>query len=258
VGTLLDCPPTAAGLTRHLRLRAPAVFVDDLPSWISAARDRKHELDRVLSLIAQTSEHAFWVVSTDSSMLTLLRELVRPEEVFTHVMQLPPLSPAELERLVESRIALSNLEVAFRTTGWARVIDKLRGISESDRVFRRLWRATQGNPGRAVALCREAFRMDGQQLALSADALQAPAVPRFDLTSTQLATLATLHRYGPQPLERLSRELALAPPPLWRSLTYLMAAGLVRTVDDGHAFTISPAAEWLVFKALSRARLALE
>jgi hypothetical protein len=37
-----------------------------------------------------------------------------------------------------------------------------------------------------------------------------------------------------------------------------MAAGLVRTVDDGHAFTIAPSAEWLVFKALSRARLALE
>lgn len=258
IGALLDCPPTEAGLTRHLRLRAPAVFVDDLPSWVSAARDRTLELERVLSLVAQTSEQAFWVVSVDSSMLSLLGELVRPEEVFTHVMHLPPLSVAEVERLVESRIELSNLEVAFRTSRWSAVIGKLRRASESDRFYRRLWRSTQGNPGRVVALCREAFSMEGQQLELSAEAVRAPAVPRFDFTTTQLAALATLHRYGPQPLERLSRELAIASPALWRSLTFLMAAGLVRTVDDGHAFTISPSAEWFVFKALSRARLALE
>lgn len=258
MGTLLDCPPTPAGLTRHLRLRGPAVFVDDLPSWISAAQNRQLELERVLSLVAQTSQQAFWVVSIDLSMLQLLGEMARLEEVFSHVLQLSPLSFAEVKHLVESRIELLNLDVEFRTTRWAHVVDKLRSASESDRIYQRLWRATRGNPGRVVALCREAFSLDGQQLTLSADAVRAPAVPRFDFTTAQLATLATLHRYGPQPLERLARELAIAPPPLWRSVTFLMSAGLVRTVDDGHAFAICPAAEWMVFKTLSRAKLALE
>src|SRR5690606_36143930 len=56
MGTLLDCSPTAAALAEQLEERAPAIFVDDLPSWVSVRDDRGAELGRILQLIAQTSQ----------------------------------------------------------------------------------------------------------------------------------------------------------------------------------------------------------
>jgi Kef-type K+ transport system membrane component KefB len=258
MATLLDCPPTHAGLVRNLELRAPAVFVDDLPSWISASRNRALELERILTLLAQTSSRAFWVVSIDTSMLQLMRELGTPEEVFSHTLILPPLSLAEVRQLGESRLALLSSPVQFPSTGWSALLDRLRSARDGERFYRRVWRASRGNPGRAVALCREAFQREDQHLSLASDAVNEKGTLSYDFSPAQLALLATLHRYGPQPLERLSRELAVSSAELWRSVTFLMTTGLLTTVDDGHAFAISRTADWAVFQTLAGARLALE
>jgi Kef-type K+ transport system membrane component KefB len=257
LATLLDCPPTHAGLVRHLELRAPAVFVDDLPAWISASPNRELELERVLTLLAQTSSRAFWVVSIDTSMLQLIRELAAPEEVFSRTLTLPPLSLGEVRQLVESRLALLSLPVQFPSTRWSALSDRLRTARDGDRFYRRVWQASRGNPGRAVALCRETFLHEDQHLSLPFDAVNEKGTFSYDFSPAQLALLATLHRYGPQPLERLARELAVSSAELWRSLTFLMTTGLLSTVDDGHAFAISRTADWAVFQTLTRARLAL-
>ncbi len=257
MATLLDCPPTHAGLVRHLELRAPAVFVDDLPSWISARQNRELELERVLTLLAQTSSRAFWVVSVDTTMLQLIRELASPEEVFSHTLTLPPFSLLEVRELVESRLALLGLPVRFPSTRWGTLSDRLRSAADGDRFYRRVWGASRGNPGRIVALCRDAFRLDEQHLTLPSEAVNEAATFAYDFSPAQLALLATLHRYGPQPLERLSRELAVSSAELWRTVTFLITTGLLSSVDDGHAFAIAPTADWAVFQTLTRARLAL-
>lgn len=257
MATLLDCPPTHAGLVRHLELRAPAVFVDDLPSWISAGQDRESELERILTLLAQTSSRAFWVVSVDTSMLRLIREVAAPEEVFSHTLTLPPFSLPEARELVQSRLALLGLPVHFPSTRWATLADRLRSAPDGDRFYRRVWRASRGNPGRMVALCRETFRHDEQHLTLPFEGVNETATFAYDFSSAQLALLATLHRYGPQSLERLSRELSVSSAELWRSVTFLMTTGLLSTADDGHAFAIAKTADWAVLQTLTRARLAL-
>lgn len=257
LATLLDCPPTHAGLVRHLELRAPAVFVDDLPTWISASHNRELELERILTLLAQTSSRAFWVVSIDTSMLQLIRELAAPEEVFSHTLTLPPLSSPEVRQLVESRLALLSVPVRFPSTRWSALSDRLRTARDGDRFYRRVWRASRGNPGRAVALCREAFRYEDKHLSLPFEGVNEKGTFSHDFSPAQLALLATLHRYGPQPLERLARELAVSSAELWRSVTFLMTTGLLSTVDDGHAYAISRTADWAVFQTLTRARLAL-
>jgi hypothetical protein len=99
--------------------------------------------------------------------------------------------------------------------------------------------------------------MKGQALTLRSDGIHAPAPLAYTFSEVQLAILLTLHRYGPQTVHRLERELALSVEKLQRSVVFLTACGIISDVDEGHALSISPAAEWVVFETLVGARLAL-
>jgi hypothetical protein len=257
-GTLLDCPPTLTALTHQLEERAPAVFVDDLPVWISARPDRHWELDRILRLVTQTSHRAFWIVSIEISMLRLFRELVPLQEAFTHVLRLPPLGRSEIERLVASRLEIAGLDVTFASRRLTSILDALRSTPPGARFHHRLWRMSRGHPGRAVALCRRAFATRGHALTLAAEALEDRRRLTFDFSPLQLALLATLHRYGPQPLDRIAAEVGVTLPEVWRSGAFLMAAGLVEMTADGATVDIASAAHDAVREALSQARLAVE
>lgn len=257
LANLLECPATHAGLSRHLALRAPAIFVDDLAAWIGIGRRRHPELLQLLQLVAETRSHAFWLVSVDSSMLRLFNELESVEEVFTHVLRLPPLSVTEVKRLVETRLEQLSLGVVFQPSAGARVLERLTTSRESDRFYRALWEASGGVPARVVRLCRDAFKLQGQELTLRADAI-APVEPLgYELSDVQMAILLTLHRYGPQTVHRLERELAVSVAQLRRSVVFLTACGIISDVDEGHALSIAPAADWLVFETLVAARLAV-
>jgi hypothetical protein len=72
----------------------------------------------LLQLIARTSHRAFWVVSTDTTLWHLLRELAALNEVFTHVFRLPAFRLEEIEQLVEFRLGLLNLSVDFPSNRW--------------------------------------------------------------------------------------------------------------------------------------------
>lgn len=258
LGTLLECPATDAGLRRHLALRGPTIFVDDLASWIGATRHRQVELQRLLQLIAATRRNAFWLVTVETSMLRLFNELVEVEEVFTHVLRLPALSLREVKHLIDSRLGLLGLEITFQPSAGVRLWDRFRPSREPERFYQAIQRASNGNPGRVVALCRQAFRQRGQTLMLSATAVAGPMPPAYRFSGIQLAILATLHRYGPQALERLARELSVPSPQLQRGVAFLSACGLIDEVDEGHALSISEPAAWMVFQALVDARLTLD
>ncbi|HTV24703.1 MAG TPA: cation:proton antiporter [Polyangiaceae bacterium] len=258
MGTLLDCPPTAAALGEQLEERAPAIFVDDLPSWVSVCADRGAELDRVLQLIARTSHRAFWVASIESTLWHAFRELVVLEEVFTHRLRLPRFSREEVQRMIESRVELMGTTVEFPPSGLTALVGALRSASSSGRFYDKLWRASRGHPGRAIALCRQAFSLEGDALALRLDAIEPPGDVPFELTSAQLAALATLRRFGAQPLARLAEELAVSLAELRRSIGFLATAGLVTAEDAEQTVSIAPAADWAVQQTLLRARLAVE
>ena len=257
LGSLLECPPTHAGVSRHLKLRNPAIFVDDLGSWISSSPHRQLELQRLLHLIAETRSFAFWLVSVEVSVLHLFSEMECVEEVFTHLVRLPPLSLAEVKLLVEARLALLDLEVTFQPSRWTQVLDRLPPAREGDTLYRALWSTSAGVPGRVVALCRQAFSMQGQKLSFLPETIAAPTPPAYSFSEVQLAILTTLHRYGPQTALRLTRDLAVSLEQLQRSVAFLSACGLVGHVDEGHALSISPPAEWVVFEALLSAGLAV-
>lgn len=258
LGALLECPATDAGLSRHLALRGPAIFVDDLAGWIGASRHRQEELQRLLLLIAATRRHAFWLVTVDSSMLHLFNELVQVEEVFTHILRLPALSLRETRHLVEARLALLGVEVMFQPSTGRRIWDRFRPSHEAERFYEAIQRASGGNPARVLSLCVQAFGLRGQSLTLSAAAISRPMPAAHQLSDLQLAILATLHRYGPRALDRLAHELSVSCPQLQRSVAFLSACGLVDEVDDGHALSISKPSQWVVFQSLVDARLALE
>jgi hypothetical protein len=107
-----------------------------------------------------------------------------------------------------------------------------------------------------VALCRDAFTVQGQTATLRVDAISKPVVPARKFTGVQLAILATLHRYGPQTLDGLQREVAVSAAGLQRSVAFLTSCGLVCHVDEGHALSISEPAEWVVYSTLVSAQLA--
>jgi hypothetical protein len=223
-----------------------------------ACSDRQGELERVLHLIERTSPRAFWVVSIDLTLLRVFGEMTVFEDVFTHILRLPALGADEIERLVESRLELMGRVVEFGSGAWARSLDKLASTNAKRRFCRRLWRASHGHPGRAVALCREAFRPGVRELSLSSEAIVWPRTFSHDFTAAQLAALTILHRYGATSHERLAQELAVPLPELHLSVGFLRAAGLVSTMEDGQTIAIAAAAERAVHDVLIRARLAVE
>jgi hypothetical protein len=188
-------------------------------------------------------------------MLSLLSEIDNVEEVFTNVIHLPPLTTAEVRRLVESRIEHGHLDVTFQPTRLGRLLDELHVSRGNERVYRSLLSASGGNPARVLALCREAFCMRGNQLTLRADAVQRPARLTFAFSEAHLAILATLHRYGPASMQRLRREVALVDHQLKRSVAFLIASGLVRQDEDEETIAIADVAQWSVDEALRIARL---
>jgi Kef-type K+ transport system membrane component KefB len=258
MGTLLDCPPTAEALSEQLEERAPAIFVDDLPSWVSAAADRGAELERVLQLVAQTSHRAFWVVSIETTSWQVFKEIVVLEEVFTHSLRLSRFSLEEVQLMIEARIELMGDRVAFPTGRWAAALDKLRSSTAASRFYQRLWRASRGHPGQALTLCRKAFSSSIEALTLRSDAIRSPDGALFELTSPQLAALATLHRFGARSLARLAEELVVSLPELRRSVSFLVTAGLVTRREGEQTVAIAPAGDWAVQQTLIRARLAVD
>jgi hypothetical protein len=258
MGVLLDCPPTAEALSEQLEERAPAVFVDDLPSWVSAGADPGAELGRVLQLVARTSHRAFWVASIETTSWQVFEEIVVLEEVFTHSLRLSRFSPEEVQRMIEARIELMGETVAFPTGRWAAVLDKLRSSTAASRFYQRLWRASRGHPGRALTLCRKAFSNDIEALTLRSDAIGPSGDVLLELSATQLAALATLHRFGAQRLARLAEEIAVSLPELERSVSFLATAGLVTRREGEPTVSIAPAADWAVQQTLIRARLAVD
>lgn len=256
LGALLESPPTHAGLARHLELERSALFVDDLEAWVSAALDRQRELLAILQLIAETRAQVFWVVTIDRAMLQVFSELANVREVFTNVVELPPLTLPEVERLVGLRLERSRLPVTIQPTRLGRLLHRLRLSRLEDGVYRSLRAVSGGNPGRIVAACRNSFAVHDGRVVLRADAIGPGASLAFPWTAVQLALLATLLRYGPLPRHRLARELAVPEQELERSVAFLAASGLLSEVEHGSLLSISGTARWAALDAVEQARIA--
>jgi hypothetical protein len=193
----------------------------------------------------------------DSSLVRLFGEMVTMEEVFSHVLRLPTLSLSELKRLIHARLELANLDVIFEPPRSGHLLERFGSRSAGDGFYRAVLAASGGVPARAVALCREALTLQGQKATLRADAITRPVAADHEFTELQLAILATLHRYGPQSLVGLAREVAVSAAGMQRSVAFLTSCGLVCPVDEGHALSISRPAEWVVFSTLVNAQLAV-
>jgi len=253
LGALLESPATPAGLARHLELQRTSLFVDDLEAWVSGALDRQQELLAILQLIAETRAKAFWVVTLDRAMLPLFAELANVQEVFTNVVDVPPLRLPEVERLVALRLERAHVPVSVQPTRLWRLLYRFGLARLEDGVYRSLLTISGGNPGRIVAACRDGFALQTEHVVLRADAIRPRAPLSFAWTAVQLALLTTLLRYGPLPRGQLARELAVPEHELERSVAFLAASGLLVELEPGARLSISSSARWAALDALEEA-----
>src|SRR5690606_7833995 len=93
----------------------PVLLVDNLAVWLTRAEEPLAELERLLTLIAHSTE-AFWVLSVDDVLVARIAEQVRIHDVFTRVWHMPNLGRKALEHVIHSRALRLNLELAFKPT----------------------------------------------------------------------------------------------------------------------------------------------
>jgi hypothetical protein len=186
-------------------------------------------------------------------MLPLFAELANVQEVFTNVVDVPPLRLPEVERLVALRLERAHVPVSVQPTRLWRLLYRFGLARLEDGVYRSLLTISGGNPGRIVAACRDGFALQTEHVVLRADAIRPRAPLSFAWTAVQLALLTTLLRYGPLPRGQLARELAVPEHELERSVAFLAASGLLVELEPGARLSISSSARWAALDALEEA-----
>jgi hypothetical protein len=250
---VLGCSADEGTLVRHLSLYRPAVLVDNLDLWLSRSRERTAELDRLLSLITQTRDIAFWVMAVDAASLEVFEEISNVSEVFTRVLECRPLTAAELSELLEARRQRAGIEIVFGRTLVGEFLRRSGVGGEKELFLRTLTHVSNGNPGRALAECMRAAAMKDGSLLLSTATLRSGRTRiAQSLTTAQLAVLATIVRHGSGDVSRLVLELGLQRDQLERNLSFLIGAGLLSIAPEGQSYEVAEEARWPVVLELQR------
>lgn len=156
----LGCRPQRSAVVNALRKVRTAVLLDDLERWVTPDVDGLRTLTSVLDLVTQTRESVFWLVAAGTPALRTLETVLPLRQAFGHVVELPPLTPAELMEAIEARHALSNRELRFPQTLTGRVFGRIEHVSHRT-VFSRLLAATShGNLTHALTLWKRAVHID--------------------------------------------------------------------------------------------------
>jgi len=227
-------PGALAGALR----RSPAiVLLDDLERFLRTSAVGMGDLERFLRLVRATASYTHWVVTAQTATVELLEPFVRLAETFGRRIELAPLGADELDKVLQTRIQLSGLDV--RCVEGSRRI-RLRPKEAHRRYLRTLARIAGGNLRRAVLLhARSLTAAAGGALVTRAP--RSPGLPFLrQLGAGPLAALALIARHVELTTEDLAEGLGVPAADVDGVLGLLRRAGLVEAVAGGSSLAIPP------------------
>jgi len=223
---LLDLDPgtdeaaLASSLGRRLGVRSPhglgdliaplsrrdapvAVLIDDLGSLFTRAPGGLSVLEALGRLITATSSRVLWVSAAAEPLWRFLGTIGRVPHAFTEVVDLQPLTPRDIARMIMVRHALSGyrLDLSHLPLGMRRGpllggTARWEATAERSPFFKVLWKVCSGNPQLALLIWRRALEptADGRLRLFVPE--RPVVVPIFEEDLDALATLATIILQG--------------------------------------------------------------
>lgn len=250
LANLLGCRPTEASISYTLAVLKPILLIDNLSRWLSRGRDPLEELANLLLLIARSHE-TFWIVTLDAALRKRVAPFVSIDAPFTSVVDIPPATRKDVERLVSSRVTRARKTVAFNPTPFGLLLGKL-GLPGDDLLyFIKLRRHSRGSPGRALALALASVAGEEDTLRFDRDKLPLLPPPLGDqLTVTQLGTLLVLVQHGPLALRSIAERVGVDIVTAELDTAFLCSLGVL--LEDGQTYALKGEVRWIVADELER------
>ncbi len=226
-----------AELASALRRSPSIVLLDDIERFLRASAAGIDDLDQFLRLVRMTTGYTHWVVTAQTATIDLVDPFVHMSETFGRRIDLRPVDVEELDRVLQSRIQFSGLDI--------RCIDgsrraRLRPKEAHRRYVRTLHAISRGNLRRAVLLHARSI-IKGGESGLVAREPRAPGLPFLrHLGSGPLAALALVTRYVELSVDELAEGLAVPVADVDQFLLPLRSAGLVENAASRSTLAIPP------------------
>jgi Kef-type K+ transport system membrane component KefB len=224
-------------LASALRKSPSIVLLDDIERFLRVSIAGIEDLDRFLRLVRATATHTHWVITAQSATIDLVDPFVHISETFGRRIYLGPVDPAELDRVIQTRIQFSGLDI--------RCIDgsrrtRLRPKEAHRRYLRTLHTIARGNLRRAVLLHARSITKDGEGGLVARDP-RAPGLPFLrHLGGGPLAALSLVTRGMELTIDDLAEGLGVAVTDVDRFLLPLRSAGLVESASGRSTLAIPP------------------
>ncbi len=237
-----------ANVTRWCATRTgrPLVVLDEFELAIERTPDGLARVAAFRALIERTSEQVTWLVVLRTPAARFLDLALGWFDAFDALVEVPPLTPDELERLVMDRHQASGFEFVVRRAPidtWRGLLQRLPPQRWRGRraLFEALHRRAEGNPELAQRLWLASVEVEEAPPRVSARAVTPPALDAsVVLSDDQRAVAATLvlHRaLGPVELGRIVRRPAHA---VRQDLEYLERVGLAAPSGPGGRHELNP------------------
>ncbi|MBP47463.1 MAG: hypothetical protein CMH53_05955, partial [Myxococcales bacterium] len=230
----LGCRAQRAAVVHVLRKVKTAVILDDLERWIEPNDAGTRSLTSLLDLIAQTSEHVFWMVSINSSALQVLCEVVPVRQTFGRVVELQPLSANDLMDVVEHRHQLSERSLRYPRTMFRPLLRGLERSSHRTLLAQVLNVASRGNLAQALTVWKRAVDVSEEgHIHPRLQRVLMVGLPSFrQLHAMELALLAHTLRFRTVTARQAASSLGHPLHRIQRHLGYLRSAGLLVAIDS--------------------------
>lgn len=233
----LAVPADPGELATALRKSPSIVLLDDLERFLRVSVAGLDDLDRFLRLVRATASHTHWVVTAQSATFELVDPFVHLSETFGRRIELGPVDGDELDRVIETRIQFSGLEIRC-VDGPRRT--RLRPREAHKRYVRTLATLARGNLRRAVLLHARSIVKQADR-GFIAHELRAPGLPFLrHLGAGPLAALALVARCVEISVEDLSEGLGVPAAEVDRFLLPLQSAGVIANTPGRSTLAIPP------------------
>ena len=234
-----------AGLTAHLRHRAPVLVVDGLEHLMERSAGGLAALDALTALIGATCTHVTWLATAEESVWDLLGEVAPVADVFDDVVSLPGLSAEGIRLAVTRRHRLSGLELEYQQPPALSVEAiwwRMSGMSADRDYFRWLAEESRGCPRAALLLWVLSLRRKDERVfeVCRGPELKLDALHRVPLRLASVLLLALEHSI--LDAEHLARALGWSELQAQSGIAALAAMGLMtsRPRADGERVWMIP------------------
>lgn len=235
------------------------VFVENGDKIYSRTREGMALCERFLTMMERSSDNILWILLMNKPAATLLDTAVQIGDYFTDTIELGPLSPEEIERVIMSRHKVSGFEINFRAPE-VRYLQRIQHPLKSrealknprQEFFARLGRLSGGNPLLALLYWSECVHLDGSDKSR----ILVDALPNHEITLTEHLSmqkkllLATLIQHSALSAPRMSRILRVDLDEVRTELNHLRRQGFVELVAGTTTYHMPALAGALVTQEL--------